>query len=64
MAYSSLSGMFSLIWDEAETTEVPDELGKAMCNLTNPTWPHTFVVPEVRQHGRIQAVCRRPTTST
>jgi L-fucose isomerase len=46
MAYSSVSGQFSLIWDEAETTEVPEELGKAMCNLTNPTWPHTFVVPK------------------
>jgi L-fucose isomerase len=46
MAYSSISGLFSLIWDEAETTEVPDDLGKAMCNLTTPTWPHTFVVPK------------------
>ena len=46
MAYSSVSGMFSLIWDEAQTTEVPEKLGKAMCNLTNPTWPHTFVVPK------------------
>jgi L-fucose isomerase len=46
MAYSSLTGLFSLIWDEAHTTEVPEELGKAMCNLTTPTWPHTFVVPK------------------
>ncbi len=46
MAYSSLNGMFSLIWDEAHTTEVPEKLGKAMCNLTTPTWPHTFVVPK------------------
>jgi L-fucose isomerase len=46
MAYSSVTGLFSLIWDEAETTEVPEELGKAMCNLTTPTWPHTFVVPK------------------
>ena len=46
MAYSSVSGLFSLIWDEAETAEVPEELGKAMCNLTTPTWPHTFVVPK------------------
>jgi L-fucose isomerase len=46
MAYSSLNGLFSLIWDEAETTEVPEELGKAMCNLTTPTWPHTFCVPK------------------
>ncbi len=46
MAYSSVNGLFGLIWDEAETTEVPEQLGKAMCNLTTPTWPHTFVVPK------------------
>ena len=46
MAYSRTSGLFSLIWDEAHTTAVPPELGKAMCNLTTPTWPHTFVVPK------------------
>jgi len=46
MAYSSTTGLFSLIWDQASTTEVPEELGKAMCNLTTPTWPHTFVVPK------------------
>ncbi len=46
IAYSSMSGMFSMIWDEAHTTEVPAELGKAMCDLTTPTWPHTFVVPK------------------
>jgi L-fucose isomerase len=46
MAYNSTSGLFSMIWDEAQTTEVPEELGKAMCDLTTPTWPHTFVVPK------------------
>jgi L-fucose isomerase len=46
MAYSSLNNKFSLIWDEAYTTSVPAELGKAMCDLTTPTWPHTFVVPK------------------
>jgi len=46
MAYSSACGLFSLIWDEAHTTEVPTELGQAMCKLTTPTWPHTFVVPK------------------
>ncbi len=45
-AYSSPSGLFSMIWDEAHTTEVPKELGEAMCNLTTATWPHTFVVPK------------------
>ncbi len=46
LAFSSAGGMFSMIWDEAYTTEVPEELGQAMCNLTTPTWPHTFVVPK------------------
>jgi L-fucose isomerase len=46
MAYSSTVGMFSMIWDEAHTTEVPAKLGQAMCDLTTPTWPHTFVVPK------------------
>ena len=46
MAYSSTSGKFSLIWDEATTVSVPKKLEKAMCNLTNWNWPHTFVVPK------------------
>ncbi|MEJ2702476.1 MAG: hypothetical protein P8Z79_08545 [Sedimentisphaerales bacterium] len=45
-AYSSTSGLFGMIWDEARTTDVPLELGRAMCDLTTPTWPHTFVVPK------------------
>jgi len=35
-----------MIWDEAHTTEVPAKLAKAMCELTTPIWPHTFVVPK------------------
>jgi L-fucose isomerase len=46
LAFSSPSGLFSMIWDEAHTTEVPEKLAKAMCDLTTPTWPHTFVVPK------------------
>jgi len=45
-AYSSPTGLFSMIWDQAATTEVPAELAKAMCELTTPIWPHTFVVPK------------------
>ncbi|MGB7582718.1 MAG: hypothetical protein WBL85_09770 [Sedimentisphaerales bacterium] len=45
LAFSGATGLFSLIWDQAQTTDVPLELAKAMCNLTTPTWPHTFVVP-------------------
>jgi L-fucose isomerase len=46
LAYSSLSGMFSMIWDEAVTVEIPDKLAQAVCNSSNPTWPHTFVTPK------------------
>jgi L-fucose isomerase len=45
-AYSNANGLFSMIWDEAYTTEVPSKLCRAMCDLTTPTWPHTFVVPK------------------
>jgi L-fucose isomerase len=44
--YSSHTGLFSMIWDQAHTTEVPAKLAKAMCELTTPIWPHTFVVPK------------------
>lgn len=46
MAYSSLSGMFSLIWDEAETVDLPEKLAEAVCKTSTYTWPHTFVVPK------------------
>ena len=46
LAYSSLSGMFSLIWDEAETVLPPMKFSKLICETANPTWPHTFVVPK------------------
>jgi len=45
-AYSSAAGLFSFVWDQAHTTEVPRRLAQAMCELTTPTWPHTFVVPK------------------
>lgn len=37
LAYSSVSGLFSMIWDQAHTTEVPEKLAQAMCDLTTPT---------------------------
>jgi len=46
LTYSSLSGMFSLSWDEAVTAEVPEKLAKGLCQATTSTWPHTFVVPK------------------
>lgn len=46
MAYSAMNDKFSLIWDEASTTQVPEKLGQKMVNLTTWSWPHTFVVPK------------------
>ena len=46
MAYSSLTGMFSLIWDEAFTVDLPKKLASAVANSSNVTWPHTWVVPK------------------
>jgi len=46
IAYSSLSNIFSLIWDEATTVELPQKLAEEVCKTSTPTWPHTFVVPK------------------
>ena len=46
LAYSELSGMFSLIWDEASTVDLPKKLAGAIANSSNVTWPHTWVVPK------------------
>lgn len=51
MAYSSLSNMFSMVWDEAETVDLPAKLARAVCNTSTPTWPHTFVVPRYATMG-------------
>lgn len=44
--FSSLSGMFSLSWDEATSAEVPEKLAEALRDAADPKWPHTFVVPK------------------
>jgi len=46
LAYSAPSDLFSLIWDEACTVELPARLAQAVANTSTPTWPHTFVVPK------------------
>jgi L-fucose/D-arabinose isomerase len=46
LAYSSLSGMFSMVWDEATTTEMPEKLAREVAATSTPAWPHTFVVPK------------------
>jgi len=46
MTYSEISGMFSLIWDEAFTVELPPKLADVLANSSNVTWPHTWVIPK------------------
>ncbi len=46
LAYSSLSNMFTMVWDEATTAELPEKVAKAVASTSNATWPHTFVVPK------------------
>ena len=46
MAYSAPTGLFSLIWDEAVTDEMPANLAQAVASTSTPTWPHTWVVPK------------------
>ena len=46
LAWSALSGMFGLVWDEAVTVDLPKKLEAAVCRASTPEWPHTFVVPK------------------
>ena len=46
LAYSSLSGMYTMIWDEAITVLPPEKLSTAICKASSPSWPHTFVTPK------------------
>jgi L-fucose isomerase len=46
LAYSELSGMFSLVWDEATTVDLPAKLADFVANSSNITWPHSWVVPK------------------
>jgi len=51
LAYSAPANLFSLVWDEAATVELPDKLARAVCNTSTPTWPHTFVTPKYATMG-------------
>ena len=46
MAYSEMNGMFSLVWDEAFTVDLPAQIASAVANSSNVTWPHTWVTPK------------------
>jgi L-fucose isomerase len=51
LAYSALSGMFTMVWDEATTVELPKKLERAVCAASSANWPHTFVVPRYATMG-------------
>ena len=51
MAYSAASNIFSMVWDEATTVDLPAKLSNAVCHTSNVTWPHTFVVPKYATMG-------------
>jgi len=51
MAYSATSNIFSMVWDEAVTVDLPEKLSDAVCRTSTYTWPHTFVVPKYATMG-------------
>jgi len=51
MAYSASSNIFSMVWDQAVTVELPAKLADAVCHTSNCTWPHTFVMPKYATMG-------------
>jgi L-fucose isomerase len=46
MAYSALTGQFTMLWDEAVTTEMPHALSEAVRGMSAYDWPHTWIVPK------------------
>ncbi|MBL7153876.1 MAG: hypothetical protein ISS79_09170 [Phycisphaerae bacterium] len=46
LAYSTISGMFSLVWDEVTSIDLPKKLAGAVCKISTETWPHTFISPK------------------
>ena len=46
LAYSNTNNIFSMVWDEARTVDLPAKLSKAVCKSSTDVWPHTFVTPK------------------
>ena len=56
LAYSDLSGMFSLVWDEATTVELPAKLAHAVAHTSNADLAAHLDRAQVRHDGRVQAI--------
>jgi L-fucose isomerase len=46
VAYSDLSGMFTMVQDEAQSIELPPPLLERCCHASDYSWPHTFLTFE------------------
>ncbi|MCK5131603.1 MAG: hypothetical protein KAR40_05565 [Candidatus Sabulitectum sp.] len=46
LAYSEMTGMFSMFWDEACTVDLPEKLAAVVAGSSNVTWPHSWIVPK------------------
>lgn len=51
LAYSADQNLFSLLWDEATTVDLPEKLALAVADTSTPIWPHTFVMPKYATMG-------------
>jgi hypothetical protein len=56
MAYSEPTGLFSLIWDEAVTDDMPPKLAQAVAGTSTPHLTVHLGRPQIRLDGRVQAV--------
>jgi len=63
MAYSEPTGLFSLIWDEAVTDDMPPNSPKPSPAPVPPTWPYTWVVLKYASMAEHKQYAR-PITST
>ena len=43
MAYSDLSGLFTMIQYEAQSSKLPAPLIERCCHASDYSWPHTFL---------------------
>ncbi|MGC8745141.1 MAG: hypothetical protein ACP5SQ_00755 [Candidatus Saccharicenans sp.] len=43
LAYSELTGVFTMIQDEAESVELPPLLAEEVCQASDYSWPHTLL---------------------
>ncbi len=43
LAFSDLSGLFTMVQDEAQSVELPAALAERVCHASDYTWPHTLL---------------------